>query len=485
MPATAQVVGDDRVGPAGVANNLEIPLIDLSPVDEAGVVGGPGSTPTPGLDLQFESAIGDFHETFAPWEHQTLERGEQSEGIDVDVELVHHPSELVDLARFVELGLVADDGMQALAIQVNLIDQPAEVDRAIDDDGLGRHAETAGYHPLMAIELGDQQASQATPGQVVVNLQRLGRLPRPHGSVEEAELCHRLCTIAMYTMAGSPRLLQWSVDDEYTNSPTVTVPSTTPERLDAHRSPLPRRGLRAWFGRPVFLEARSPFELKALRRHSLWWGQGIPHGRDRPILVIPGFLARSTSADSLVRILELAGWRARIADVGRNSGPAYAGVESSEHDLHRLFDDAGEPVIVVGHSRGGQFARILAVRYPEMIRQIITLGSPLVLKYPRFAPVRVPIEALEMTWRRGAFGSVNPQREDEVDRDRFVDFPSTVDFVSIYSRTDGFIDWRASLDPAATLMEVSASHLGLINSVAGVQAITDALDRHSSHRADH
>jgi pimeloyl-ACP methyl ester carboxylesterase len=249
------------------------------------------------------------------------------------------------------------------------------------------------------------------------------------------------------------------------------------ETTAVRRSLLPHRGARAWFGRPVFLEARSPFELKALRRHPLWRGVGIPHGHGRPILVIPGFLASPTSADSLVHILEQAGWDARIAEVGRNSGPAYAGVESSERDLHRLFADVGRPVVVIGHSRGGQFARILAVRYPEMVRQIITLGTPLLMKYPRFAPLRVPIELLEMSWRRGAFGPVNHDREEAVDRDRFVDFPSFIDFVSIYSRTDGFVDWRASLDPAASLVEISVSHLGLINSVAGVQAITDALHR--------
>ena len=256
-----------------------------------------------------------------------------------------------------------------------------------------------------------------------------------------------------------------------------TAPGSSLNTDHVRRSPSPRRGPRGWFGRPVFLEARSPFELKALRRHPLWRGEGIPHGRGRPILVIPGFLARPTSADSLVRILELAGWRAQIAEVGRNSGPAYAGVESSVRDLHRLFGDSGQRAVVIGHSRGGQFARILAVRYPEMVRQIITLGAPLVMKYPRFAPLRIPIELLEHSWRRGAFGPMNIEQEDAIDRDRFVDFPSPVDFVSVYSRTDGLVDWRASLDPAATPVEISASHLGLINSVAGVQAITAALGR--------
>ena len=237
----------------------------------------------------------------------------------------------------------------------------------------------------------------------------------------------------------------------------------------------PRTGLAGWFGRPVFLEARSPFELRTLRRSPLWQGRGVPDGRRRPVLVIPGFMASPTSADALVHVLRQANWEAEIASVGRNSGPAYTGLERAGDDLFDLIDRFGRPVTVIGHSRGGQFARILAVRHPELVAGVIAAGAPLLLKYPRFAPVRIPIEMLEITWRRGTFGPVFPDREAAVDRDRFRPFPGHVDFTSIYSRTDGIVDWRACLDPAADLVEVSASHMGLINSVPGVRAVSRVL----------
>ena len=31
----------------------------------------------------------------------------------------------------------------------------------------------------------------------------------------------------------------------------------------------------------------------------------------------------------------------------------------------------------------------------------------------------------------------------------------------MYSRSDGVVDWRSCLDPAATLVEVRASHIGM------------------------
>jgi len=49
---------------------------------------------------------------------------------------------------------------------------------------------------------------------------------------------------------------------------------------------------------------------------------------------------------------------------------------------------------------------------------------------------------------------------------RFVDdlggeFPSKTRFVAVYSRTDGIVDWRACLDPAARHVEVDSTHCGM------------------------
>lgn len=232
-----------------------------------------------------------------------------------------------------------------------------------------------------------------------------------------------------------------------------------------------------WFGRPFHLEARRPFELRALRRSGLWHGVGVPPGDGRPLLLIPGFMAGRTTAEPLARVLQAAGWDVTIAGVGRNSGPAYHGVEASEADLFELSEGHGRRIHVIGHSRGGQFARVLAVRHPERVEQVIAVGCPLIVKYPPFVVVKVPAELLDRAWRAGAFGEVDPAREQAVDDDRALPFPTDVDFVSIWSRTDGIVDWRMSSEPAAHGIEVSASHLGLIASVAGVEAIAAALQR--------
>ncbi len=195
------------------------------------------------------------------------------------------------------------------------------------------------------------------------------------------------------------------------------------------------------------------------------------------MVIIPGFMAGRRSAVALHHVMRAAGWDAVVAPVGRNAGPAQHSVDAAEATLLELSERSGEPVRVVGHSRGGQFSRILGVRHPDRIAQVISVGTPLTVKYPSFVVVRVPAEALDALWRRGTFGHVDIDREQAVDDQRYLPFPSSIDFVSVWSRSDGIVDWRLCIEHAAVNVEVRASHLGLINSVAGIQGIAAGLDR--------
>ncbi len=241
--------------------------------------------------------------------------------------------------------------------------------------------------------------------------------------------------------------------------------------------PAPARGVTGYLGRPVWAEFRSIRELRRLKGSTWWQGYGMPEGHSRPVLLIAGFLAGPRTVDALEHVLVMAGWRATQAEVGRNAGPAYHGVEQSEKALKQLYRATRQKVRVIGHSRGGQYGRVLAVRYPEMVEQVITLGSPLCVKYPKYAVVKLPAEALDRLWRTGLFGAIDKDAEQDVDDDRFVPFPPGIDFVSIYSKSDGIVDWRTSLDPDAHLIEINASHAGLPNSIAGINAVAIALKR--------
>ena len=72
-------------------------------------------------------------------------------------------------------------------------------------------------------------------------------------------------------------------------------------------------------------------------------------------------------------------------------------------------------------------------------------------------------------------GDTDPEALAAARRDAEAPFPSGVGFVSVYSRSDGIVDWRSCLDPAARHVEVSASHIGMSGHAPTYRAIARAL----------
>jgi pimeloyl-ACP methyl ester carboxylesterase len=93
-----------------------------------------------------------------------------------------------------------------------------------------------------------------------------------------------------------------------------------------------------------------------------------------PALVIPGWVASDRTTLALRKALADAGWRVHGWKLGFNRG---ATAETVAHLRRRLGEiGKGDPVLVVGWSLGGVYARELARAAPEQVRAVITLGSP-------------------------------------------------------------------------------------------------------------
>ncbi len=93
-----------------------------------------------------------------------------------------------------------------------------------------------------------------------------------------------------------------------------------------------------------------------------------------PALVIPGFLANDRTTMELRRAMAAGGWRTYPWDAGWNLGAQADTVVKLKARLDMISPDA--PVLVVGWSLGGVFARALALEHPERVRAVVTLGSP-------------------------------------------------------------------------------------------------------------
>jgi pimeloyl-ACP methyl ester carboxylesterase len=217
---------------------------------------------------------------------------------------------------------------------------------------------------------------------------------------------------------------------------------------------------------PLWRESFAGVEAAALFRSSVWRGGGVPQGEGRPVLLIPGFMAGDGSLATMTRWLRENGYRTRRAGIRANVGCSEDYLRRLEQRLEELAEQTGQRVAIIGQSRGGIFARVLGVRRPDLVSGVVTLGSPTVNQL-RAHPVvlaqiflvgtlgtgRIPGMFRVSCWRGACCHDFR--------RDVVADFPVEVGYTALYSRTDGVVDWRACLDPAAEQIEVRASHLGM------------------------
>jgi triacylglycerol lipase len=236
------------------------------------------------------------------------------------------------------------------------------------------------------------------------------------------------------------------------------------------------RGLRL----PLWGEGRLGLEMASLLRDPVFHGEGVPDARGQPVLLIPGFLTGDSSLALMTRWLRATGHHTRRAGIRLNVGCSGAAIEPLEERLEELVEQQGQPAAVIGQSRGGSFAKVLAQRRPELVSGIVTLGTPQLDPLAVHALVRLQLLAVGALGTMGAPGLL---KRSCLEGDCCAEFwtqlaaplRSAVGFVSIYSRSDGIVDWRACLDPSARHVEIRSSHLGMAVHPAGYRAIAAAL----------
>ncbi len=212
-------------------------------------------------------------------------------------------------------------------------------------------------------------------------------------------------------------------------------------------------------------ELRYGFELARLAADPRFLRPGRQPNAP-PVLVIPGFMA----GDGSLTILR--GWLARRgsptsgAGLRFNVGCAERIMGGLEVRLERLAQRSGRRVVVIGQSRGGGLARVLAVRHPKSIRAVVTLGSPVLEPLSISTTVLSAVRSVARLGDLGFPGTFSSQCAEgdccaAFRHDLQVPLPSSVRAVSIYSRSDGIVSWRACLDPCARHVEVESSHAGM------------------------
>jgi triacylglycerol lipase len=234
-------------------------------------------------------------------------------------------------------------------------------------------------------------------------------------------------------------------------------------------------------GRPaLWREARIGLEAARLLRDPVFRGEGVADGRGQPVMLIPGFLAGDDSLALMTRWLRRTGHHTSKAGIRLNVGCSGRGLAGLERRLETLVERQGRPAVVVGQSRGGSFAKVLAVTRPDLMAGIVTLGSPTLDPLALHPAVRASVNGVALL---GALGAPGLFSRDCLDGDCCHDFwalhdgpfPRRTAYVSIYSRSDGIVDWRSCLDPAAIQVEIASSHVGMAVNPDAYRTIADVM----------
>ena len=238
---------------------------------------------------------------------------------------------------------------------------------------------------------------------------------------------------------------------------------------------------------PIWREARFGLELTSLLRDPVFGGAS-PADRAHPVMLLSGYMAGDDSLKMMAAWLRRTGHRPHRGGIRWNVGCSARMLESLEIRLEDVAKREG-PVAIVGQSRGGLFARVLAVRRPELVSGIVTLGSAHLDPLAVHPLLRLQIHVMGLLGTLGAPGlfSASCRWGDcctDVGAELAGPFPEEVGFVSVYSRSDGIIDWRSCLDPAARCVEIESSHCGMSAHPAAYREVAAALSEFGASPSD-
>lgn len=196
-----------------------------------------------------------------------------------------------------------------------------------------------------------------------------------------------------------------------------------------------------------------------------------PKGDGHSVMVIPGLGTNDSSTAALRNFIDSLGYQSHPWGMGRNMGPR-RGLDKLLNNLNRRVEEIsesshGKEVSIIGWSLGGIYGREIAKARPELIRQVITLGTPF----------------------KGEAGGTNAEflyellSKDKSYRDpeilEKISKAPPVPFTSMYSKTDGVVHWQTSIEDSGPFLEnievPGASHLGLAHNPISMYIIADRL----------
>lgn len=216
---------------------------------------------------------------------------------------------------------------------------------------------------------------------------------------------------------------------------------------------------------PLWKETRAGWEFLRLKTAAAYYGLNLPHGNGDPVVVVPGFLGADWYLFELYRWLRRMGYRPYFSRIGHNAQCPDVLTHRLLKTVNRAYTETGRRVHLIGHSFGGVLARGVATRKPDRVASVIMLGSP-------YRGVRVHGLVLRAIHQVRAFSQLVRRKGQDCLTDACAcgfmctmrnNFPETIPLTSIYTKSDGVVEWTSCVDGTAEVdVEVNGTHVGLV-----------------------
>lgn len=193
-----------------------------------------------------------------------------------------------------------------------------------------------------------------------------------------------------------------------------------------------------------------------------------------PVMILPGFMTTKASTKLLREYVAKLGYPVYDWGMGRNLGKMEYMAALVER-IEKIEKKHKQKVSLIGWSLGGVFAREIAKARPELIRQVITLGSPFQnLTHPN-----------NVAWIYTLIsGGKRVEDTDWALLDNMPN-PAPVPTTAIYTKEDGIVPWQVCReieeDEWHQNVQVRGSHFGLGVNTSVFWIIADRLkyDKHN------
>jgi pimeloyl-ACP methyl ester carboxylesterase len=210
----------------------------------------------------------------------------------------------------------------------------------------------------------------------------------------------------------------------------------------------------------------AALSIPGLLRDPVWRRKDPDLGRGTGVVLVPGFGVGDVTLALTRRWLRRRGFRPIGARIGLNVGCTSELVHRIERRLEQHVRATRGRAVLIGHSRGGGLARVVAVRRPDLVRGLVMLASPVLdplggnpgvaraaRRLARFSAAGLPglldEDCLSGTCYHANIEALRtPLRSD-------------VPALAVYSRNDRIAPWRLCLDPCADRVEVASTHTGM------------------------